>query len=128
MLQKIENLTTFFRKPKISPIYYDLVDKILELEPKTTLLSESDIRDKIQKLRKTFFDESKKQQNIVESFALTREVASRKLGLKHFETQLLGGLVLNDGKIAEMKTGEGKTSNFVGHRCVLIQKYKCNCA
>ena len=109
MLQKIENLTTFFRKPKISPIYYDLVDKILEVEAKTALLSDSDIRENVNKLRKKFFDESKKEQNIVESFALTREVASRKLGLKHFETQLLGGLVLNDGKIAEMKTGEGKT-------------------
>ena len=109
MLPKIDNLTTLFRQPKISPIYYDLVDKILSLESKTSLLTDSEIRSKIEKLRKTFYDETKKEQNIVESFALTREIASRKLGLKHFETQLLGGLVLNDGKIAEMKTGEGKT-------------------
>lgn len=109
MLPKIDNLTTLFRQPKISPTYYDLVDKILSLESKTSLLTDSEIRSKVEQLRKTFCDETKKEQNIVESFALTREVAFRKLGLKHFETQLLGGLVLNDGKIAEMKTGEGKT-------------------
>ena len=109
MLLKIDNIPTLFRQPKISPIYYDLVDKILDLESKNSLLSDADIRFKVDILRKNFFDESKKSQNIVESFALTREVASRKLGLKHFETQILGGLVLNEGKIAEMKTGEGKT-------------------
>jgi len=109
MLPKIDNLTTLFRQPKISPIYYDLVDKILSLESKTSLLTDSEIRSKIEQLRKEFYDETKREKIIVESFALTREVASRKLGLKHFETQLLGGLVLNDGKIAEMKTGEGKT-------------------
>ena len=109
MLLKIDNISTLFRQPKISPIYYDLVDKILDLESKNSLLSDADIRFKVDILRKNFFDESKKSQNIVESFALTREVASRKLGLKHFETQILGGLVLNEGKIAEMKTGEGKT-------------------
>jgi len=109
MLPKIDNLTTLLRQPKISPIYYDLVDKILSLESKTSLLTDSEIRSKIEQLRKEFYDETKREKNIVESFALTREVASRKLGLKHFETQLLGGLVLNDGKIAEMKTGEGKT-------------------
>jgi preprotein translocase subunit SecA len=46
---------------------------------------------------------------IAESFALTREAGLRTLGLRHFDVQLLGGLVLNDQKIAEMKTGEGKT-------------------
>nr|AOW70740.1 preprotein-translocase subunit a [Monodopsis sp. MarTras21] len=109
MLLKINKIPTFFRQPKISPVYYDLVDKILSLESKISLLSDADIRHQMNILRKNFYDESKTSQNIVESFALTREVASRKLGLKHFETQLLGGLVLNDGKIAEMKTGEGKT-------------------
>src|SRR6056297_2511279 len=109
MLLKIDNIPTIFRQPKISPSYYDLVTKILDLESKNRFLSEADIRFKVNTLRKNFYDDSTKTQNIVESFALTREVAFRKLGLKHFETQILGGLVLNDGKIAEMKTGEGKT-------------------
>ena len=46
---------------------------------------------------------------LVESFALTREAAKRTLGLRHFDTQLLAGIILHQGKIAEMKTGEGKT-------------------
>ena len=96
MLLQIDNLPTLFRQPKISPIYYDLVDKILELESKNALLSDADIRSKVEILRQNFYDDSKKSQNIVESFALTREVAFRKLGLKHFETQILGGLVLYD--------------------------------
>nr|YP_010478955.1 preprotein-translocase subunit a [Lietzensia polymorpha]UVI61260.1 preprotein-translocase subunit a [Lietzensia polymorpha] len=109
MIFKIDNLGTFFRQPKISPVYYDRVDQILSLEPKYRLLSDSEIKAQMNNLRKKHNDTSLKSQNIIESFALTREIASRKLGLKHFETQILGGLVLNDGKIAEMKTGEGKT-------------------
>jgi preprotein translocase subunit SecA len=46
---------------------------------------------------------------IAEAFALVREASDRVLGLRHFDVQLIGGLVLNEGKIAEMKTGEGKT-------------------
>jgi preprotein translocase subunit SecA len=46
---------------------------------------------------------------IAESFALTREASFRTLGLRHFDVQLIGGLVLNDQRIGEMKTGEGKT-------------------
>ena len=49
------------------------------------------------------------QQAIPESFALVREAAKRTLGERHYDVQLAGGLVLNSGKIAEMKTGEGKT-------------------
>jgi preprotein translocase subunit SecA len=46
---------------------------------------------------------------LIESFALTREASFRTLGLRHFDVQLIGGLVLNDQRIGEMKTGEGKT-------------------
>nr|YP_009550353.1 preprotein-translocase subunit a [Characiopsis acuta]QAA11286.1 preprotein-translocase subunit a [Characiopsis acuta] len=109
MIFKIDNIGTFFRQPKISPAYYDLVDQILSLEPKYKSLSDSEIKFSVNKLRKQNSKQGNRTQDIVQSFALTREIASRKLGLKHFETQLLGGLVLNDGKIAEMKTGEGKT-------------------
>ena len=55
MLLKIDNIPTLFRQPKISPIYYDLVDKILELESKNSLLSDADIRSKVDILRKNFF-------------------------------------------------------------------------
>lgn len=109
MALNIENIGSLFRKPKISPAYYNLVDKILSLESKYCLLSETDIKTNIKILKKKYDNNSENLDLLVESFALTREVAYRKLGLKHFETQLLGGLVLNEGKIAEMKTGEGKT-------------------
>lgn len=109
MILKIDNLGAFFRQPKISPAYYDLVDQILSCESKYRLLSDSEIKDQFNSLRKRYNVSTLESQNIIQSFALTREIASRKLGLKHFETQILGGLVLNDGKIAEMKTGEGKT-------------------
>lgn len=46
---------------------------------------------------------------LVDSFAITREASKRVLGMRHFDVQLLGGMVLHDGRIAEMKTGEGKT-------------------
>jgi preprotein translocase subunit SecA len=105
----IENFSSLFRQPKISPAYYNLVDNILALESKYSLLSNSDIQSNIRVLRKKASENLLSSDLLVESFALTREVGWRKLGLKHFETQILGGLVLNDGKIAEMKTGEGKT-------------------
>lgn len=109
MVLKVETLGMFFRKPKISPFYYELVDKILALDLKYRLMSNSDIKAHIELLKSRFNDHIYESELICESFAATREIASRKLGLKHFETQILGGLVLNDGKIAEMKTGEGKT-------------------
>nr|YP_010478535.1 preprotein-translocase subunit a [Chlorobotrys sp.]UVI60840.1 preprotein-translocase subunit a [Chlorobotrys sp.] len=109
MILKFDTMGTFFRQPKISPAYYDLVDQILSCDSKYKLLTDSEIKARINKLRESYYDNRLKNQNIIESFGLTREIASRKLGLKHFETQILGGLVLNDGKIAEMKTGEGKT-------------------
>ena len=60
-------------------------------------------------LKKQYSEEQDLNSLIVESFALTREASFRTLGLRHFDVQLIGGLVLNSGKIAEMRTGEGKT-------------------
>merc|ERR1711976_1113434 len=68
-----------------------------------------ELRKKSIQLQKQY----KQNQNLLEltpeAFALTREASLRTLGLRHFDVQLIGGLVLNDQKIAEMKTGEGKT-------------------
>jgi preprotein translocase subunit SecA len=61
------------------------------------------------KLKKQYQTEKNLDALIAESFALTREASLRTLGLRHFDVQLIGGLVLNDQLIAEMKTGEGKT-------------------
>lgn len=109
MKLQIENLGSLFRQPQISPYYFDLLDQILALEDKTKYLTDAEIKLKVKNLKESFNTNVSQPSFIAESFSLTREMASRKLGLKHFETQILGGLILNDGKIAEMKTGEGKT-------------------
>ena len=108
MKLKIE-LNNLFRQQQISSSYFEILDQINSLESKTKLFSDTEIKDRVENLKKAFSNSENNPSIIAESFSLTREVAYRKLGLRHFETQLLGGLILNDGKIAEMKTGEGKT-------------------
>jgi preprotein translocase subunit SecA len=82
----------------------EVVKKILEKEDFFKSFSSLELQEKFQKLKT-------KTENLVlvDCFAIVREIASRKIGLKHFPSQILGGLVLHQGKIAEMKTGEGKT-------------------
>jgi len=85
------------------------MNQIKTLEDELKILTDSELRAKSFKLKKQYEKTQNLNSLIAESFALTREASSRTLGLRHFDVQLLGGLVLNDQKIAEMKTGEGKT-------------------
>lgn len=85
------------------------VQQINLLETKMENMSNAEMRESIQKLIKQYRQTSDTTPILIESFALTREMSKRTLGLRHFDSQLLGGLILNEGKIAEMKTGEGKT-------------------
>ncbi len=81
-----------------------------ELEPELQQLSEEELRGRATGLRERARDgEEELDDLLVESFALTREAGVRSIGLRHFDEQLVGGIVLHQGKIAEMKTGEGKT-------------------
>jgi preprotein translocase subunit SecA len=89
--------------------YQSLISQINILESELKTLTDSELRAKSLKLKTRYESEQNLDSLIGESFALTREASSRTLGLRHFDVQLLGGLVLNDQKIAEMKTGEGKT-------------------
>ena len=89
--------------------YQNLVDQINSFEDTFKTLSDSELRAKNFQLQKQYKDTNNLDLLISESFALTREASSRQLGLRHFDVQLIGGLVLNSQKIAEMKTGEGKT-------------------
>ena len=82
--------------------YQKIVSKITEQESDIANLSE-------EKFKSLFFEGDADQNKIVEVFAAVREAAKRAIGLRHFDCQLVGGLVLNGGNIAEMKTGEGKT-------------------
>jgi preprotein translocase subunit SecA len=80
-----------------------------ELEPKLQALSDADLRARTGELRERALGGEDLDDLLVESFALTREASVRTIGLRHFDVQLVGGMVLHHGKIAEMKTGEGKT-------------------
>jgi preprotein translocase subunit SecA len=98
-----------FKKSSLINKYQGLINEINTLESELTLLTDSELRAKSLKLKKQYKETQKLDPLIAESFALTREASKRTLGLRHFDVQLIGGLVLNDQKIAEMKTGEGKT-------------------
>ena len=89
--------------------YKDLINQINNFEPELKTLTDSELREKSWKLKKEYESTQNLNPLIAKSFALTREASVRTLGLRHFDVQLIGGLVLNDNKIAEMKTGEGKT-------------------
>jgi preprotein translocase subunit SecA len=97
---------------KKSPVfkkYQNIVAQINNFEETFQMLSDNDLRTQTSKLKKRYKESKNLNSIIAESFALTREASVRTLGLRHFDVQLIGGLVLNDQKIAEMKTGEGKT-------------------
>ena len=96
--------TTSFRKK-----YQNLINQINTLEDNLKSLSDSELRAQNFKLKKRYQQNKNLNSIIAESFALTREASFRTLGLRHFDVQLMGGLVLNSQRIAEMKTGEGKT-------------------
>src|SRR5210317_838007 len=102
-------LKNLFINNSLGSKYQNLINQINILENNLKILSDSELRDKSFKLQKQYKENQNLNSLIAESFALTREASFRTLGLRHFDVQLLGGLVLNNKKIAEMKTGEGKT-------------------
>jgi len=89
--------------------YRDAVDKINELEPQIKSLSDEALAAKTDEFRKRLSEGETLDDLLVESFTVVREVAQRTIGLRHHDVQLIGGMVLHEGRIAEMKTGEGKT-------------------
>nr|UBA15596.1 preprotein-translocase subunit a [Pseudo-nitzschia multiseries] len=97
------------QKNSITKKYQNLVNQINNLEDKFQTLTDNELRAHSFKLKKQYQDSKDLNSLISESFALTREASVRTLGLRHFDVQLIGGLTLNNQKIAEMKTGEGKT-------------------
>jgi preprotein translocase subunit SecA len=98
-----------FTKNSLVNKYQSLINQINTIEDSLKPLTDSELRAKNFKLKKQYDATKNLDAVISESFALTREASLRTLGLRHFDVQLLGGLVLNNKKIAEMKTGEGKT-------------------
>src|SRR6266511_847211 len=86
-----------------------LVAEISAKEPSLARLSDLDLRAKAEEFKKRLADGATLDDILTDAFAVCREMAKRKLEMRHFDVQLIGGMVLHQGKIAEMKTGEGKT-------------------
>jgi len=104
-------LETIFQKPsqQVTAKYKSQVDQINALENNLKLLTDFELQEKTKELKGRLLKGEAKKSILPEAFALVREASKRVLGLRHFDVQLIGGLVLDEGKIAEMKTGEGKT-------------------
>ena len=85
------------------------VQQINTHEPAIAALSDAALKDKTAEFRKRLAEGTPLENLLPEAFAVVREAAKRAIGLRHFDTQMLGGIALHQGKIAEMKTGEGKT-------------------
>ena len=85
------------------------VSKINALEPVLEALSDEELTAKTTEFKERYTQGETVEQLLVESFAVVREASKRVFGMRHFDVQMIGGMVLNDGKIAEMRTGEGKT-------------------
>ncbi len=88
---------------------YPIADKIEALEPKMQALSDAELRAKTDEFKERYNAGEELDDLLPEAFAAVREAAWRVLGMKPFRVQLIGGIVLHQGRIAEMKTGEGKT-------------------
>lgn len=86
-----------------------LQQKVLSYEDEYKKLSDSDLKNKTQEFKERLADGAALDDILPEAFAACREAADRVLGMRHFPVQILGGIVLHQGRIAEMKTGEGKT-------------------
>ena len=88
---------------------YPIVDTIEAMEPEMQSLSDGELKEKTREFKKRLSDGESLDDILPEAFAVVREAASRTLGMKHYRVQLVGGIILHQGRIAEMKTGEGKT-------------------
>jgi preprotein translocase subunit SecA len=89
--------------------YQAKVDKINALEPSFQALSDEELKNKTAEFRARYEKGESLEDLLPEAFAAVREASVRTIGLRHFDVQLIGGMALNEGQIAEMKTGEGKT-------------------
>ena len=97
------------RNSRILSEYKSFVTQINALEAKYQDLSQDELRDITKRLKAEYINSENLENLLIEAFALVREASVRTLGLRHYDEQILGGIALHYGKIAEMKTGEGKT-------------------
>ncbi|HEY9268433.1 MAG TPA: preprotein translocase subunit SecA [Methylotenera sp.] len=97
------------RNERLVKQYAQKVEQINALEPAMQALSDEALRAKTEEFKQRYVNGESLEKLLPEAFAVVREGSRRALGMRHFDVQLIGGMVLNSGKIAEMRTGEGKT-------------------
>ena len=109
MLPKL--LTQIFgsRNDRLLKAYRKVVAQVNALEPQFEQFDDAALRGKTEEFRRRVADGATLDSLLPEAFAAVREAGKRALKMRHFDVQLIGGMVLHDGKIAEMRTGEGKT-------------------
>ena len=112
MLSTVSNIVTGVfgsRNQRLLKTYGKLVATANALEPELTALTDEALRETTLELKKRYAAEKDLDALVPEAFAVVREAARRALKMRHFDVQLIGGITLHQGKIAEMRTGEGKT-------------------
>ena len=104
--------------------YWKNVDAINALEPTYAAMGDDELRDQTRLLRERLSAGETLDDVLIDAFAVVREASKRTIGQRHFDVQLIGGMALHDGQIAEMKTGEGKTlvSTLAGYLNALSGK------
>ena len=88
---------------------YPIVDRIEAMEPEMKALSDAELKDKTREFKNRLAEGETLDDILPEAYAVVREAAYRSLGMRHYRVQLIGGIILHQGRIAEMRTGEGKT-------------------
>ena len=101
-------ITDYLKKRELQK-YWKKVERINALEPEIEKLSDDELKAKTAEFKNRLERGESLDSLLFEAFAVVREVAKRTLGMRHFDVQLIGGMVIHEGKVAEMKTGEGKT-------------------
>ncbi len=109
MISKLLSKVFGSRNERLLKRMYASVQSINALEAELEKLSDAELRAKTDEFRQRVADGASLDSLLPEAFAVTREAGKRALGMRHFDVQLIGGMVLHQGKIAEMRTGEGKT-------------------
>ena len=97
------------RNQRLLKIYRKSVKKINQLEPQMQALSDEQLAAKTAEFKQRYQDGATLESLLVEAYAVVREASNRVLKMRHFDVQMIGGMVLHEGNIAEMRTGEGKT-------------------
>ncbi|MDD3466787.1 MAG: DEAD/DEAH box helicase, partial [Campylobacterales bacterium] len=109
MIKTIVNKIMGTRNEKELNRYRKKLAQVNALEAKYSAMSDDELKEAFSGLRGKVVGGDSLESVLVDSFAITREASKRVLGMRHHDVQIIGGMVLNDGRIAEMKTGEGKT-------------------